>query len=299
MRHQLDSDSSRLGSTDDDSDGQAAVHRAVKDALTKPKRDHHHQRHLHHRRRHMRAQLKQARVEAAQRAALMGIGAGGEDDAVRAPPNEEDMIRLGSYTTAERQRKIQRFLEKRRRRVWSKKILYSCRKSFADRRPRVGGRFVKLHDSPSLHGEAGEGAGAGIGGAGSLGTSPALSGLHMPLGLHAALTQHMHGVLGGHPLLTAFSLPLAPYAHFGPLAAGAQNAAAVAAAAAAAAANPTLGVLSFLKQEAPSASAAAAAAAPSGLSAALRSPISGLAAQLSPLPPAHASPQPPLRPPSQ
>jgi len=40
--------------------------------------------------------------------------------------------------------KIQRYHEKRQRRQWGKKILYGCRKSFADKRPRVGGRFVKM-----------------------------------------------------------------------------------------------------------------------------------------------------------
>lgn len=61
-------------------------------------------------------------------------------------PTEDDSTtpRLGSYSPSERARKIQRFHEKRSRRVWSKKILYGCRKSFADKRPRIGGRFVKM-----------------------------------------------------------------------------------------------------------------------------------------------------------
>eukprot|EP00934_Nitzschia_sp_Nitz4_P008857 Nitzschia sp. Nitz4//scaffold161_size51353//28965//30262//NITZ4_006950-RA/size51353-augustus-gene-0.46-mRNA-1//1//CDS//3329537915//8847//frame0 len=51
--------------------------------------------------------------------------------------------RVGIYTQAERSAIIARFLDKRSRRVWNKKIRYNCRKSLADRRMRVKGRFVK------------------------------------------------------------------------------------------------------------------------------------------------------------
>lgn len=51
--------------------------------------------------------------------------------------------RIGIYTPAERGAIIARFNEKRARRVWNKKIRYNCRKSLADRRMRVKGRFVK------------------------------------------------------------------------------------------------------------------------------------------------------------
>jgi hypothetical protein len=43
----------------------------------------------------------------------------------------------------ERSAIIHRFREKRKRRVWKKKIRYFCRKNLADRRVRVKGRFVK------------------------------------------------------------------------------------------------------------------------------------------------------------
>lgn len=51
--------------------------------------------------------------------------------------------RIGIYTPSERAAIISRFNSKRARRVWNKKIRYSCRKSLADRRLRIKGRFVK------------------------------------------------------------------------------------------------------------------------------------------------------------
>ena len=56
-------------------------------------------------------------------------------------PNE---VVIGIYSRAERAAKIRRYREKRANRQWKKKIMYDCRKSFADNRPRVGGRFVKM-----------------------------------------------------------------------------------------------------------------------------------------------------------
>ena len=51
--------------------------------------------------------------------------------------------RIGIYTPGERAAIINRFHGKRSRRMWKKKIRYNCRKSLADRRMRVKGRFVK------------------------------------------------------------------------------------------------------------------------------------------------------------
>jgi hypothetical protein len=51
--------------------------------------------------------------------------------------------RIGIYTREERDSIIHRFYEKRKKRVWKKRIRYHCRKNLADSRVRVKGRFVK------------------------------------------------------------------------------------------------------------------------------------------------------------
>lgn len=60
-------------------------------------------------------------------------------------PNE----RVGDYTREERYRKIQKYIKGRKDRVYGKTIRYHSRKRFADARPRVGGRFVKLKKTNS------------------------------------------------------------------------------------------------------------------------------------------------------
>jgi len=58
--------------------------------------------------------------------------------------------RIGIYTPTERSAIIARFNRKRARRVWKKKIRYNCRKSLADRRLRIKGRFVKRSEQMQL-----------------------------------------------------------------------------------------------------------------------------------------------------
>jgi len=59
-----------------------------------------------------------------------------------APSCPGDMITIGVYTRTERAAKLLRYRQKRARRNFTKRVLYGCRKRFADSRPRVGGRFV-------------------------------------------------------------------------------------------------------------------------------------------------------------
>ena len=51
------------------------------------------------------------------------------------------------YSPKTRKKRIKRFLEKRSRRRWTKRVEYVVRKKFADSRARWKGRFVKNTDS--------------------------------------------------------------------------------------------------------------------------------------------------------
>lgn len=68
----------------------------------------------------------------------------------------QKITKIGTCTVEERRVKVQKYLEKRKRRVYTKKISYLCRKRVADQRERYKGRFVskktemnKGSDSPS------------------------------------------------------------------------------------------------------------------------------------------------------
>jgi hypothetical protein len=56
--------------------------------------------------------------------------------------SEKPRKMLGGLLPEERQKKIDRYLEKRSRRSFAKKVAYDCRKKVADQRIRVKGRFV-------------------------------------------------------------------------------------------------------------------------------------------------------------
>lgn len=53
---------------------------------------------------------------------------------------------VGAYSPESRKLRIDRFMEKRNHRVWTKSVKYDVRKNFADSRLRVKGRFVKKED---------------------------------------------------------------------------------------------------------------------------------------------------------
>lgn len=54
----------------------------------------------------------------------------------------KNTAKIGTISAEERREKVLRFLEKRKRRVYTKKISYLCRKRVADQRERFKGRFV-------------------------------------------------------------------------------------------------------------------------------------------------------------
>ncbi|XP_062186693.1 uncharacterized protein LOC133890291 [Phragmites australis] len=51
--------------------------------------------------------------------------------------------KVGRYSAEERKERIERYRVKRQQRNFNKKITYACRKTLADSRPRVKGRFVR------------------------------------------------------------------------------------------------------------------------------------------------------------
>ncbi|XP_038971143.1 uncharacterized protein LOC120104291 [Phoenix dactylifera] len=56
---------------------------------------------------------------------------------------DDSSYKVGRLSVEERKEKIHRYMKKRNERNFSKKIKYACRKTLADNRPRVRGRFAK------------------------------------------------------------------------------------------------------------------------------------------------------------
>ncbi|XP_022849575.1 uncharacterized protein LOC111371681 isoform X2 [Olea europaea var. sylvestris] len=56
---------------------------------------------------------------------------------------EDSTFKVGKLSVEERKKKIHKYMKKRNERNFSKKIKYACRKTLADSRPRVRGRFAK------------------------------------------------------------------------------------------------------------------------------------------------------------
>ncbi|VFR01554.1 unnamed protein product [Cuscuta campestris] len=59
---------------------------------------------------------------------------------------EDTTFKVGKLSVEERKERIHRYLQKRKDRNFDKKIKYQCRKTLADNRPRVRGRFAKNDD---------------------------------------------------------------------------------------------------------------------------------------------------------
>ncbi|PSS05577.1 Zinc finger protein [Actinidia chinensis var. chinensis] len=62
------------------------------------------------------------------------------------PVMEEPSLKVGKYSVEERKDRILRYLKKRNQRNFNKTIKYECRKTLADKRVRVRGRFAKNND---------------------------------------------------------------------------------------------------------------------------------------------------------
>eukprot|EP00826_Nyctotherus_ovalis_P005617 TRINITY_DN11277_c0_g1_i2.p1 TRINITY_DN11277_c0_g1~~TRINITY_DN11277_c0_g1_i2.p1 ORF type:complete len:470 (-),score=100.04 TRINITY_DN11277_c0_g1_i2:61-1470(-) len=71
-------------------------------------------------------------------------------------PSENTEKAIGGITITERQDKIRKYLEKRKRRIWRKKVHYDCRKKVADKRLRIKGRFVTRDQAYALLGATAE-----------------------------------------------------------------------------------------------------------------------------------------------
>ncbi|GMI70378.1 hypothetical protein like AT1G04500 [Hibiscus trionum] len=62
--------------------------------------------------------------------------------------------KVGKLSVEQRKEKIHRYMKKRNERNFSKKIKYACRKTLADSRPRVRGRFAKNDEFGETHRQA-------------------------------------------------------------------------------------------------------------------------------------------------
>ncbi|KAF5478219.1 hypothetical protein F2P56_004800 [Juglans regia] len=70
--------------------------------------------------------------------------------AMESPFNEEANIKVGRYSAEERKEKISKYKAKRTQRNFSKTIKYACRKTLADSRPRIRGRFARNDETSEI-----------------------------------------------------------------------------------------------------------------------------------------------------
>ncbi|XP_022865526.1 zinc finger protein CONSTANS-LIKE 1-like [Olea europaea var. sylvestris] len=62
-------------------------------------------------------------------------------------------MKVGRYSIEERKDRILRYLKKRNQRNFNKTIKYACRKTLADKRVRVRGRFAKNNEPDEYENE--------------------------------------------------------------------------------------------------------------------------------------------------
>ena len=61
---------------------------------------------------------------------------------IKSKQNQKTEPKIGNLTKKERNEKIEKYLKKKNKRKWDKKINYGCRKKVADTRLRMKGRFI-------------------------------------------------------------------------------------------------------------------------------------------------------------
>ncbi|KAL4643649.1 hypothetical protein ACB092_02G107500 [Castanea dentata] len=82
---------------------------------------------------------------------LMGKAGGSTPLTSEISSLEDTTFKVGKLSVEQRKEKIHRYMKKRNERNFSKKIKYACRKTLADSRPRVRGRFAKNDDFGEAH----------------------------------------------------------------------------------------------------------------------------------------------------
>ncbi|KAI4997122.1 hypothetical protein ZWY2020_052464 [Hordeum vulgare] len=76
---------------------------------------------------------------------MQRVMSAGDLQALAAPPGP-GQAPVGRYSAEERRERIEKYRTKRNQRNFQKKITYACRKTLADSRPRVKGRFARNVD---------------------------------------------------------------------------------------------------------------------------------------------------------
>ncbi|XP_031259479.1 zinc finger protein CONSTANS-like [Pistacia vera] len=70
--------------------------------------------------------------------------------ATESPFTEEANFKVGRYSAEERKEKILKYRAKRNQRNFNKTIKYACRKTLADNRPRIRGRFARNDETGEI-----------------------------------------------------------------------------------------------------------------------------------------------------
>jgi hypothetical protein len=84
-------------------------------------------------------------------------GAMNNELSLHTPYHDDNTNYIGIYSPQRRKLRIQKFIEKRKFRMWTKKVKYDVRKNFADSRVRIKGRFVKKGEGDVSEKKEGEG----------------------------------------------------------------------------------------------------------------------------------------------